>query len=210
MSTGDELTSRGERSKDAILDAAEKLLGERGYAATSISAICAAAGLPPSSVYWHFASKAGVLAAVVERMGARFLREFGAPDTTGANSDERLEKLLTAIAVLAATTSSNLHFLMVLGLREGQATELTTAVLRRVRGHIVGWLREQLTDIFELADRPGGVRLAGELATLVAAVANGVQIAGWEERTDAPFPVRQLKIALIALAADDQMSGPST
>jgi AcrR family transcriptional regulator len=54
-------------SRDLILDAAEKLMGEKGYAATTISAICKESGLPVGSVYHHFGSKAGILAEVVSR-----------------------------------------------------------------------------------------------------------------------------------------------
>lgn len=62
-------------SRDLILDAAEKLMGEKGYAATPISAICKESGLPVGSVYHHFGNKAGILAEVVSR-GAR--RHFAA------------------------------------------------------------------------------------------------------------------------------------
>src|SRR6266496_2327682 len=54
-------------SQDRILDAAERLVAERGYTAASISLISKASGLPASSIYWHFGSKEGLLAAVVER-----------------------------------------------------------------------------------------------------------------------------------------------
>jgi AcrR family transcriptional regulator len=170
-------------------------MAERGYAGTSISAICAASGLPPSSVYWHFRSKEGVLEAVLERSAEHYLGEFGAPDTSGATRDERLGKVLEAIAGFVETASDNFHFLMVLGLREGRATELTTAVLRRVRGHITGWLRTELAGIFGLADEP-----ASELAKLVVAVANGIQIARWVQGEAAAFPTGQLAIAVTALA----------
>ncbi len=96
---------------------------------------------------------------------------------------------------LAETASDNFQFLMVLGLREGRATELTTAVLRRVRGHITGWLRTELAGVFGLADEP-----AGELAMLVVAVANGIQLARWVQGEAVPFPAGQLAIGLPVLA----------
>lgn len=199
MSTTDELT-RGARSREAILDAAAELMAGRGYAGTSISAICAASGLPPSSVYWHFRSKEGVLAAVLERMTDRALGEFGTPDTSGANLEERLDKLLAAMAEFVAEAASGFHFLMVVGLREGRATELTRAVLRRVRGHIVDWVRAQLAEILSVDEEN-----AAELAALVVTVATGVQIARWVAGEQSPFPAGQLKIALTVLAGRDQV-----
>ncbi|MBC2907536.1 TetR family transcriptional regulator, partial [Streptomyces sp. PSKA01] len=41
---------RGARSRDAILDTAGELMARHGYAATSISMISAACGLPVSSL----------------------------------------------------------------------------------------------------------------------------------------------------------------
>src|SRR5687767_10421400 len=63
---------QGQSSRELILDATERLMATRGYAATSISDIRSACGLPASSIYWHFGSKEGVLAAVMERGADRF------------------------------------------------------------------------------------------------------------------------------------------
>jgi AcrR family transcriptional regulator len=52
------------QTRRAILDAAEQLFAERGFAATSVPAIAAAAGVALKTVYIAFASKAGVLHAL--------------------------------------------------------------------------------------------------------------------------------------------------
>src|SRR6478736_2482228 len=74
---------QGEQSRALILDATERLMSTRGYAATSISDIPKACGLPPSSIYWHFGSKEGVLAAVMERGADRFFAAIPAADDAG-------------------------------------------------------------------------------------------------------------------------------
>lgn len=51
-------------------------MATKGYAATSISDIRDACGLAPSSIYWHFGSKEGVLAAMMERGAQRFLPRY--------------------------------------------------------------------------------------------------------------------------------------
>jgi AcrR family transcriptional regulator len=48
----------------AILEAAERLFSERGYAATSVSAVAAAAGVALKTVYAAFGTKAAVLRAL--------------------------------------------------------------------------------------------------------------------------------------------------
>ena len=59
--------ANGVVSRDAILDAAAKIAGERGYDDTSIKLVSDLSGLPTSSIYWHFASKDDLLAAVIDR-----------------------------------------------------------------------------------------------------------------------------------------------
>ncbi|HSS61793.1 MAG TPA: helix-turn-helix domain-containing protein [Candidatus Limnocylindrales bacterium] len=49
-----------------MLDAAEALFAERGFAATTMDAIAAAAGVAPDTVYSAFRSKTGVLHALLD------------------------------------------------------------------------------------------------------------------------------------------------
>src|ERR1039458_1842591 len=54
-------------TKDKILNAAERLIGEQGYAATSLRHIIAEAGVNLAAVHYHFGSKEDLLDAVVLR-----------------------------------------------------------------------------------------------------------------------------------------------
>jgi AcrR family transcriptional regulator len=54
-------------TKDKILDTAERLIGERGYAATSLRQIIAEAGVNLAAVHYHYGSKEDLLDAVVLR-----------------------------------------------------------------------------------------------------------------------------------------------
>ncbi len=54
-------------TKEKILDAAERLIGEQGYAATSLRQVIAAAGVNLAAVHYHFGSKEELLDAVVVR-----------------------------------------------------------------------------------------------------------------------------------------------
>src|SRR2546423_8387392 len=63
-----------------ILDAAQKLFGDHGYAATTVEAIAGAAGVATDTVYATFANKARVLPALLDRRG-------GGDDLPGALLD---------------------------------------------------------------------------------------------------------------------------
>jgi AcrR family transcriptional regulator len=58
--------ARTRRTRAAVVEAARALFLERGYAATTIDAISAASDTPPATVYRLFASKLGILKAVLD------------------------------------------------------------------------------------------------------------------------------------------------
>lgn len=99
-------------------------MATRGYAATSISDIRKACGLPASSIYWHFGSKDGVLAAVMERGADRF---FAAIPSSGS-----IDEQLSVLADLQAQRPEFLRILYLLSLERGDDPTVT-AVVRRVR-----------------------------------------------------------------------------
>lgn len=74
----------GEASREKILGAAARIAGERGYQGTSISAVSERSGLPASSIYWHFANKDELIAAVIDRSFHQWIdaldRPMVAPD----------------------------------------------------------------------------------------------------------------------------------
>ncbi len=59
--------SKGERTAERILEAAETLFAERGYAGTTLRDVAAEVGLRNPSLYNHFPSKESLYAAVLER-----------------------------------------------------------------------------------------------------------------------------------------------
>ena len=59
--------SGGEGTAERILDAAEQLFAERGYAGATLRDVAKRVGVRPPSLYNHFASKDALYAAVLER-----------------------------------------------------------------------------------------------------------------------------------------------
>jgi AcrR family transcriptional regulator len=86
----------GELSRERILDAATEIAAERGYEGASIALVSAKCGLPASSIYWHFKDKDDLIAAVIERSFAAWLRAWQVPDEGAPR--ERLVGLAMQIA----------------------------------------------------------------------------------------------------------------
>ncbi|GEN26603.1 TetR family transcriptional regulator [Halovibrio variabilis] len=57
-----------ERTREAILDAAETTFLAHGVARTTLAHIAEAAGVTRGAIYWHFADKAAVFDALLERV----------------------------------------------------------------------------------------------------------------------------------------------
>lgn len=78
------------RSREAILDAAERLFAQRGFDGASLADIGASAGVSRGTPGYFFASKEGLYAAVLERVDARrdaALRPAFAPLVAWATDD---------------------------------------------------------------------------------------------------------------------------
>lgn len=69
-------TSRGELTRQKILDAAQREIGQKGFAEASVSTITAEAGVGQGTFYLYFRSKEDVLRELVLRMGRRLRRHL--------------------------------------------------------------------------------------------------------------------------------------
>lgn len=85
-------------SREVILDAAEDLMARIGYDKTSISMICRVSGLPVGSLYHHFGSKAGLLAAVMTRGADRFFAAMPQPEELPGQPEENMRDYWAAAA----------------------------------------------------------------------------------------------------------------
>ncbi|MFP5308595.1 MAG: TetR/AcrR family transcriptional regulator [Actinomycetes bacterium] len=103
-------TARGRRRREAIVDAATALFDQRGFHATSIDDIGAAAGISGPGLYRHFPSKDALLTAVFDRIWDR-LRP-AVDDAAGRPPAEALRTLLAAHVELALTDPGALRLLL--------------------------------------------------------------------------------------------------
>lgn len=115
---------QAERTHLLVLDAAERLFKERGYAGTSMAGVADEAGVSPESVYGHFGSKRGLLGELfrhaVRGADPAPVPEQDVPRRLAATTDQRvqlglfaadiaprLERAAPLITVLAAAARSD-------------------------------------------------------------------------------------------------------
>ncbi|GAC1398385.1 MAG: TetR/AcrR family transcriptional regulator [Mycobacterium sp.] len=164
---------QGENSREQILDATERLMSTQGYAATSISHIRMQCGLPASSIYWHFGSKEGVLAAVMERGAERFFAQIPRR-RPGAADGPDVETQRAAAAKLLAKHPEFLRLTYMLSLERSDNPAVAAAV-RRVRDTAIAGFRDAITQMVPDGIAPDlAERVVAELAAFATALSDGV------------------------------------
>ncbi len=160
-------SSRGDASRERILEGALELLREKGYAGLSIAAVCERAGVAPTSVYWHFGSKAGLREAVIGRISGGETERIRASVAEAGSREARLERLIEGLRELVLTQPlGSLTGVAVVG--EGRhATPDLLSALRRAREKE----REVIARDFE-AELGAGAPGAEDLAIAVTAITN--------------------------------------
>ena len=83
-------------TKEQIVEAALALVAERGFAATSVDDIAAAAGVAKGSVFYNFGSKAGLFESIISQGVARLTEALRAA-AEGLHGREALEALVTEL-----------------------------------------------------------------------------------------------------------------
>ena len=147
-------------SRARILDAAAALFREHGYAAVSLRAIAAEAGMRSGSIYYHFGSKEEIVTEVLN-LGIERVHEQVSSTVTAlsANSDTAtvirtgIRNHLQALFTFGAYTSANVR---IYGQVPASVRRGNLAVRRRYE---VLW-----DDILSRAQTRGGIRDEVDLA----------------------------------------------
>ncbi len=200
MATGSDVTPnrRGTRSREAVLDAAERVMAQQGFEAATVARIVEEAGIPPSSIYHYFGSKEGVLLAVLERGAERFLEALPAGRARLGSQQAHLRAL---VAVVASTLEKQPDFLRLLLVLAAQprvtADGEVGAAVNRVRGQALDRLAAQLAIVFGLSPDDAVTR---DLAQFALAAFDGAFIAA-QASPDATLAhtLKDLPDALIAI-----------
>jgi AcrR family transcriptional regulator len=168
---------QGAESRRRILDAASSLMGERGFAGTSISEVSRRSGLPASSIYWHFESKEGLLGAVVEEGAQRWFDELPPlPQHGAAESGLDFERFGAVTAAALEKRPEFLRLLFLIALERKHIDKTSLAAIRRVRKLALVRIRKTLVSWLGAQGVAGVEPLADQLSLLVLAVADGAFI----------------------------------
>lgn len=130
-------TQQKKRTRDALVEAARRLVGE-GKPPT-VEDAAAAAGISRTTAYRYFRNQAELLAAAHPEVGKRSLLPANAPATAA----ERLDVVVREITRIVV--DGEMHYRTVLRLSLDPATPRESLVLRQ--GRAIGWIEDALAPL---------------------------------------------------------------
>ena len=162
--------SRSEGSRERILDAAEALFLQNGFAATGIAAVCKRSKLPASSLYWHFQSKTGLLGAVIERGQNRLMAEM----TTAFGSDFQIERAIEhAFSLIGTERTAPIRLVLQIGMERAPRDPAIAKKIGQLRARALDFHERMFLSHFEAEGVPEAQRLAAQCARMTMTFAQG-------------------------------------
>jgi AcrR family transcriptional regulator len=171
---------RGVKSRELVLDAAERVMAQHGFEAATLARVVEEAGIPMSSVYHYFGSKDGILLAVMERGADRFFADLPDWNRRAGRPAEHLANVLSTAIRTLERHPSFLRLLIVFAAQPPATGDgEIQAVVGRVREHALELLRAQIAIAF--GDDPHSPA-TGQLAHFALAAIDGAVVACQTDR----------------------------
>ena len=148
--TSKRLTPQGAESRERLLQGAIDLISERGYAATSVDAICRHAGTAKTALYWHFKSKEGLLNAIIERVNQDWIAEITESTKSVGEPAERLNLLIAHLRTIVEEKPHLLRLLLSILLERGDDSDDTRHSILRVFGRTGQAMMDGINRDFDL------------------------------------------------------------
>lgn len=191
-------------AREKILDAAEALFARRGFAGVGMSEIAEAVGLGKSTLFHHYATKAQLYAAVVERILAEIETALTRALADGGTPVQRLDRWIDTVCDLLGAQPTHARLLMRSLFEDDELSHDTDAVraaderLARIVASMNQLLREGMSSgALRMANLPHTLQsLIGMVIYHFASGDFGVELLG--RSPFAPAEVRRRKDELKA------------
>lgn len=167
-------TAEGDRARERILDAASAIASRRGYEGTAMSVVSEQSGYSPSSIYWHFGNKDGLLAAVLERGWSDWYGTVPQWEDGEGSPEERTEEWLRGVARSLVEQTEFLRFGLLVSLETRDRGEVgAKAAFLSVHLDAIERFERSLVAAREAQGLDTSPKLARHLATCFIAFLNG-------------------------------------
>jgi AcrR family transcriptional regulator len=134
------VSTKAQHTASLILNAAEELMIEEGYHNFSIRKVATKAGVTVGNLQYHFATKAGLIEAMLDHCIDRYLELFARVREESGDNPRKQLKHLVHVIFADLNTRTTTHFfpeLWSLSNHEGYATELMDDMYAKYRAVLV-------------------------------------------------------------------------
>lgn len=184
---------RRRETADRIVEAAARLFGERGVAATTVSDICERAGVARQTFFNHFETKQDLVQALADRGNAFFEQAVATARREGRDTASRIARLFEIIHTAAASVGP-MHQDMVAEVTRAFHDTRDQATLRSVR--------RSLENLLRAGRAQGDVSRAHALEDQAAMVLGALQYLVFEWTHRPGFPIAERAARMARLLAD--------
>ncbi|MBQ9690874.1 MAG: TetR/AcrR family transcriptional regulator [Eggerthellaceae bacterium] len=145
------IRNKSERTQQALLDAAIKIIGAKGYSAATVDEIVKEAGVSKGVAYYHFKNKEDIASYILQREYAVLISEFENIAEQQGTSKETLLQMLRAFATYLYNHKELAQFFSAEIWRNGRAW---TDDVRGNAQHLIDIISQQL----EKGQKQGPIR----------------------------------------------------
>jgi AcrR family transcriptional regulator len=166
----------GHQTRERLLDVAAGLVLRGSVSAMSISELVQMAGVPASSIYWHFRSKEGLVAAVAAAAVERWLALLPDPQTLPATGEARVVAGIDGITAALASDGRIVTLVIKVGVELGAGRHSALEIMRGARADVIRYGVRVFAPAFQDLSE-GAARAAAErMSALLMATADGIAV----------------------------------
>src|SRR5262245_1271590 len=127
----------GHQTRERVMEVAAGLLLRGSVSAMSIADLVRLSAAPASSIYWHFGSKEGLVAAVAAAAVERWLALLPAPATLPDGGEARVVAGIAGVTAALAQDARAVTLVIKVGVELGQRRHSGIEVVRRARADVI-------------------------------------------------------------------------
>lgn len=138
-------TQHGQRTRDRILEATIGIVCRKGFAGTSVREVCEEVGVAKTALYWHFGSKSGLMAAIIEKVTREWMADFEAAASGGKTPKEAMDGLVDVTRHLVVERSQLLRIMILTVMEQGSVDPEIVDKVRILTDEIIVTIGEGFT-----------------------------------------------------------------
>jgi len=178
----------GQQTRERVLLVATGLLLRSSVSAMSISELVRLARVPASSIYWHFGSKEGLVAATAAAAVERWLALLPDPQTLPIAGEDRVAAGIAGITEALAVDARAVTLSIKVGVELGEGKHSALAIVRRARAEVIEYGVRVFAPAFQNLSQREACAAAERMSALLMATADGIAVNATTQGRSAATP----------------------